>query len=1190
MARPKSLHLLAVLLSAAATVHVSVAFNIDLSEPEVYEGEPQDFFGYKVLQFKSGSSKGIVVTSPLRMNGSGGVSRLTLDQKQISLQERSLPNAMVAKHLGLSIAADSTGSHFTVCSPNVEHECYENSYLNSICYNITEDMEEVSSFTPAFQDCTKKTVDLVFLFDGSNSMTTKEFEKNKEFILDIMKSLGNSSIKFAAVQFSTEFRKVFDFNDYKAGLAEEKLWVESHMKTLTNTHGALTFVLHELFENPGAGASPDATKVLVLITDGDPSDIDRNKTIHQYDVKNVIRFVIGVKKADLSKFKAIASEPKDQNSFKIENYDGLTGVLENFQKKIFNMEGSTAAQARNMTDEMSQSGFSAAIYQDKLILGSVGSNTWQGALLERQERNERQIEDPEMTMDSYMGYSISVGERNGVAAYFTGAPRFEHRGRVVLFKHDGRKWTVAGRLTGEQIGSYFGAELCSVDVDSDGNTDFLLVGAPLFYQPQDKKEGHVYVYQLTEEMQLKAETTVAAPSIGRFGSTISSLADLNGDGLRDVAVGAPLEDDNSGAVYIYLGDRTTAVRRTYSQRIMGATVNPGRRFFGQAISGDLDLGQDGLPDVVVGSQGAAVVLRSKPVFNVEARMSFHPEEISTDGLDCPSQDDSLPMVELQVCFQLTEVTRREAGDTGASLNITYMLDVDPKRLKNRGFFMQEKKKSRNLTSSYELTEAEACFNYTVHMPKCLFDTVSSVSIKLNFSQTDSASSECSLNTDSLKHTAVEVPFKKQCRNNDSCVAELDVDFSFMTDTLLVTEDSYFNMSVTLHNHGDDSYNTSLTMLYPLGLSFSMMTLAKASRPTLHSCSDLQGVLDKTVCGVSLPVYRSRSSATFNTSFLIISDYDWSDTVSMTVAATSDNTNSTVNLTRSIPVQFEVKMALTVKEDSVSYLNFTPEHSAPKKLSIVYKIDNIGFKDFPVNVSLIFPTKLQHGFEMSSYKVSVHENKTRCTSTKELRSELCPAENHCVSVMCETFSLNKDSEFQVSGDVHFKDLKQLAANAPFLKRYTGDGGEVKFSSFIQVDYDTQRYVLEPNGHQKKGSAPTAESRKRKHPVVQWTEVRVEFILPPDQLLIILTGAGLGFLLLIVITLVMFKLGCFKRKTQEYYEEQEEKAALQAATPTELVPAAVNGKADDQPLLGEDGLKGGQLENGGSVAADGGTDLQ
>lgn len=55
----------------------------------------------------------------------------------------------------------------------------------------------------------------------------------------------------------------------------------------------LTFFREELFENRAAGSSPDSTKVLVLITDGDPSDPDNNIT-RKYAEKQIIRFVIGV--------------------------------------------------------------------------------------------------------------------------------------------------------------------------------------------------------------------------------------------------------------------------------------------------------------------------------------------------------------------------------------------------------------------------------------------------------------------------------------------------------------------------------------------------------------------------------------------------------------------------------------------------------------------------------------------------------------------------------------------------------------------------------------------------------------------------------------------------------------------------------------------------------------------------------
>lgn len=33
-----------------------------------------------------------------------------------------------------------------------------------------------------------------------------------------------------------------------------------------------------------------------------------------------------------------------------------------------------------------------------------------------------------------------------------------------------------------QIGSYFGASLCSVDMDRDGSTDLVLIGAPHYYE------------------------------------------------------------------------------------------------------------------------------------------------------------------------------------------------------------------------------------------------------------------------------------------------------------------------------------------------------------------------------------------------------------------------------------------------------------------------------------------------------------------------------------------------------------------------------------------------------------------------------------------------------------------------------------------------------------------------------------
>ncbi|KAF3687166.1 Integrin alpha-M CD11 antigen-like family member B [Channa argus] len=1136
--------------TVAVAIHVSLSFNIEITNPRVYNGEKEDFFGYKVHQFNSGAKKGIIVTAPLHQNGTGAVCKYSQNQPEqcVSPTDLSLRNKIIpVKHFGLTIAARSNSAQFTVCTPSIAHECYENSYLNSACYNMTDDFQLVPPFTPAFQECTKKTVDLIFLFDGSGSMTEAEFNKNKDFIVDIINSLKNSSIKFAAVQFSTDYKKVFDFNDYEAGTSIDKLMAEPHMKGLTNTHKALTFVLDHLFESRGAGASPDATKVLVIITDGDPSDLDRRNIVQRYDEKNIIRFVIGVKVATMEKFKTISSQPTEKYAFKIENYDGLTGILENFQKKIFTMEGSKAARAGNWTNEMSQSGFSAVFHKDTLILGSVGSNSWRGSLREIQGSKETEIDDPDIEKDSYMGYSVSVGEKNNIPLYFAGAPRFEHIGQVILFIYKSMKWTTVQRLNGTQIGSYFGAELCSVDIDSNGNTDFLLVGVPLFYMPQEKTEGQIFVYRLTDEMQLEIELNVTAPAMGRFGTTIASLADLNGDGLRDVAVGAPLEDDSRGAVYIYLGDRNKGIRNYFSQRIVGEKIEPGLRFFGQAIDGDIDLEDDGLPDIVIGSQGKVVVLRSRPVFNVTARLTFQPGEISIEHFKClGTANDIFHMLNLTTCFEMVETTRSKAGPENAGLNISYTLSIDPMRQIYRGFLSQNDKKARNLTVAYELRQRETCFNYSIYMPECVKDTLSPLCFKLLFSQADSNTESGVLSVDSKRQAVVEIPFEKQCSNNNTCIADLVVDLNVTSSELLVAEDKFLEMFIKLSNPGDDSYNTSLTMHYPPGLSFSMMTLEEKSRPVSHTCHDLEGVLDKTVCSVSLPVYRSKSHAIFKTSFRIDPEYKWNNTISMTVVGNSDNANSSTNsfMTKTIPVRFEMKLAVTLKDDTINYLNFTSEGFAPKKLHITYQIANLGVNAFPVNVSLIFPTELDYNFEMKNYQVLVEQNKTHCSN---IQPSPCSTDNHSKMITCDTVTLDKESvtEFKLAGDVQFRDLGERAANLAFLKRYTGEDGKVKFKSFISINYDKNRFVLDSQIKEKSNDMCLGEESLTK----KWSEVRVDFIIEADRQLIILTGVLLGLLILIIITIIMFKLGCFKRRKLPDDEEHS------AAYPDEPAPAPV-----------------------------------
>jgi len=90
-----------------------------------------------------------------------------------------------------------------------------------------------------------------------------------------------------------------------------------------------------------------------------------------------------------------------------------------------------------------------------------------------------------------------------------------------------------------------------------------------------------------------------------FGTSIANLGDLDGDGVQDIVVGAPLDDDGggfNGAVWILFLNESGGVKSEYkiNESRFGNGDELGSDFFGISVANIGDLDGDGVQDIAVG--------------------------------------------------------------------------------------------------------------------------------------------------------------------------------------------------------------------------------------------------------------------------------------------------------------------------------------------------------------------------------------------------------------------------------------------------------------------------------------------------------------------------------------------------------------------------------------------------------------
>ncbi|CAO2583387.1 Integrin alpha-L [Lemmus lemmus] len=928
------------------------SFNLDTRHAQSFLAHAGRHFGYRVLQV----GDGVVVGAPGEGNNTGSLYECHPSSR--SCQPLSLRGSnYTSKYLGMTLVTDATDGSLLACDPGLSRTCDQNTYLSGQCYLFPQSLGgPMLQGRPAYQECMKGKVDLVFLFDGSMSLSQNEFEKIVDFMKDVMRKLSNTSYQFAAVQFSTTYRTEFTFLDY----AKEKdpdilLRNVTHMRLLTNTFGAINYVVTNVFKEE-SGARPDATKVLIIITDGEATDAENIDA-----ARDITRYIIGVGRhfrnlRSQESLHIFASEPTSDFVKILDTFEKLKDLFDDLQNRIYAIEGTNLQDMTSFNLELSSSGISADLSKGHAVVGAVGAKDWAGGFLDLKGdlKNATFVGNEPLTSDmrdGYLGYTVAwLPSHSSASLLAVGAPRYQHVGQVLLFQAPQAEghWSQTQKLQGTQIGSYFGGELCSIDLDQDGETELLLIGAPLFYGEQ--RGGRVFIYQGREKVFSIVSELQGEPGypLGRFGAAIAALTDINGDGLTDVAVGAPLEEQ--GAVYIFNG-QSGGLNPQPSQRIQGTQVSPGIQWFGRSIHGVKDLGGDRLADVVVGAAGRVIVLSSRPVVDIVTEMSFSPEEIPVHEVECSfsASQEQKKGVTLKVCFQIQPLTPQFQGHL--LVNLSYTLQLDGHRTRSRGLFSGG---SHKLSGNTPVTLNKTCQNFWFHFPICIQDLISPINVSLNFSllEEEGALRDQKMGTNtqpilrpSIHAVTKEIPFEKNCGEDKKCEANLALLSPPRSGVLHLTSSASLAVEWTLSNSGEDAYWVQLSLAFPLGLSFRKVEMLEPYSRIPVSCQELADesrLLSKMLaCNVSSPIFKAGRQVSLRVMFNTLLNSSWGDFVELNGTVHCENEDSNLlqdnSATTRIPILYPVNILIEDQENSTLYTSFTPKGPKTQRVQHIYQV-------------------------------------------------------------------------------------------------------------------------------------------------------------------------------------------------------------------------------------------------------------
>uniref|UniRef100_A0A671T6R0 Integrin alpha-2-like n=1 Tax=Sinocyclocheilus anshuiensis TaxID=1608454 RepID=A0A671T6R0_9TELE len=470
-------------------------FNVGTAGAKIFSGLAVEEFGYTVQQISNDQGKWLLVGSPWSgypQNRKGNLYKCDISaSRRATCQKLNLADSIsidgvqsinVNMSLGLTLTPIKADGMFVfqTCGPLWAQRCGSQYFYPGVCAEVSPQFTLQSSFSPAIQTCGGP-MDVAIVLDGSNSIYPWPDVRN--FLIKLLENLDIGPDK-------TRVNKVLS----AASGIEQKTGTE------TNTFEALDNVRQTAFL-PENGGRPGATKVLVVVTDGESADgYKGQEVIERCNRDGIIRFGIAVSErsilkqsANIQKFleeiELIASAPTENYMFNVSSEQALINIAGTLGDRIFNIEGTSQGQEFQL--EMSQVGFSAhqTNKKDVIMLGAVGAYGWSGTVVHQ-----------------------TAGKSH------------------IFLKNAFEKI-----LDDRNHSSLLGYSVASV---TDGSSEFYVAGAPPGKVISGCKMSFFLFCCLSCYFLQKILGSKLGPALRFFGRSLDSRGDMNGDSIPDISVGA----------------------------------------------------------------------------------------------------------------------------------------------------------------------------------------------------------------------------------------------------------------------------------------------------------------------------------------------------------------------------------------------------------------------------------------------------------------------------------------------------------------------------------------------------------------------------------------------------------------------------------------------------------------------------